>query len=655
MTPAWLARVFPGPGQETSPTVWVYCNSPVFEHLEVRIRRCRGVASNDSRRIVNDGPGKPDLLTLSLAAGIGPGPVYFLRPQRSSSSGIHPLTNLRTSQIIPLRSVPVVKSPYHLHRAAPPPTALWHFLHARVIDPNRSPFRRLVDVKNSSTSLDWKESTFDQPTNVRPLHNILQRLLLTRYDVCQVMSIDMLPDDVLLDIFGFCVEENWLILKKKSTKKSKKQIPAWQRLVHVCRRWRSVVLGSPRRLNLRLFCSDKTPARDNLDVWPALPLSIECNGRAEGIDNIVAVLKRSDRVRQIKLTARIETSDLEQILAAMQVPFPELTDLQLWSHGDMSALSALPDSFLGGSVPRLQSLWFIRIPFPGLPKLLLSATHLVTLQLENIPHLGYFSPESTVTALSTLPSLKTLWLFFQSPQSFSDWARQRPPPLRRSVLPVLTYFQFKGVSEYLEVVVARIDAPRLNKLIINLFNDIVFDMPEFNKFIYRTPTLNALQKARVTFDGDATAVELSSPTSGKYEELGVRIRCRELDWQASSMEQVCTSCLPPLPTLEDLHIYENPHWRQRRQDEIEDAVWLVLLRSFTSVKNLYLSSDIARRIVPALEGLVGDRATEVLPTLRNIFLEGQPSGPVQDGIQQVVAARQAVSRPIAVSYGQRVL
>ena len=93
MTPAWLARVFPGPGQETSPTVWVYCNSPVFEHLEVRIRRCRGVASNDSRRIVNDGPGKPDLLTLSLAAGIGPGPVYFLRPQRSSSSGIHPLTN----------------------------------------------------------------------------------------------------------------------------------------------------------------------------------------------------------------------------------------------------------------------------------------------------------------------------------------------------------------------------------------------------------------------------------------------------------------------------------------------------------------------------------------------------------------------------------
>ena len=37
----------------------------------------------------------------------------------------------------------------------------------------------------------------NQPTdiNVRPLHNIPQRLLLTRCDVGQVMSIDMLPDD----------------------------------------------------------------------------------------------------------------------------------------------------------------------------------------------------------------------------------------------------------------------------------------------------------------------------------------------------------------------------------------------------------------------------------------------------------------------------
>jgi hypothetical protein len=73
------------------------------------------------------------------------------------------------------------------------------------------------------------------------------------------------------------------------------------------------------------------------------------------------------------------------------------------------------------------------------------------------------------------------------------------------------------------------------------------------------------------------------------------------------------------------------------------------------VKNLYPSEHIAGRIVPALQELVGGRATEVLPTLQNILLEeDQPSGPVQKGIQQVVAVRQATGHPIAVSYGQKV-
>ena len=126
--------------------------------------------------------------------------------------------------------------------------------------------------------------------------------------------------------------------------------------------------------------------------------------------------------------------------------------------------------------------------------------------------------------------------------------------------------------------------------------------------------------------------------------------CRELDWQVSSMEQVCTSCLPLLPTL-DLHIDGNPHYQQHWQGNVENALWLRLLHPFTSVKHLYLSEEIARHIVPALQELVGIRATEVLPTLENIFLEeGQRSGPIQEGIQQVVASRQATNRPIAVSY-----
>jgi hypothetical protein len=114
------------------------------------------------------------------------------------------------------------------------------------------------------------------------------------------MSIDILLDDVLLAIFDLYVD-------KQSSEKAK--MDSWQSLVHVCRQWRSLVFGSPRRLNLRLYCATKTrtPLRDTLDVWPALPLVIQGDANEkEEVDNIVAVLERSDRVYQISLkTSRV--------------------------------------------------------------------------------------------------------------------------------------------------------------------------------------------------------------------------------------------------------------------------------------------------------------------------------------------------------------
>ena len=84
---------------------------------------------------------------------------------------------------------------------------------------------------------------------------------------------------------------------------------------------------------------------------------------------------------------------MKNVFAAMQQPFPALQDLCLDSDGETEVV---PVSFLDGSAPRLQTLRLTSIPFPGLPKLLLSATHLVTLSLFNIPHSGYFSPEAII-------------------------------------------------------------------------------------------------------------------------------------------------------------------------------------------------------------------------------------------------------------------
>jgi hypothetical protein len=85
-------------------------------------------------------------------------------------------------------------------------------------------------------------------------------------------------------------------------------------------------------------------------------------------------------------------------------------------------------------------------------------------------------------------------------------------------------------------------------------------------------------------------------------------------------------------------------------DDVENTLWLDLLRSFVAVKNLYLSEEFVPRIAPALQELVGGRTTDILPTLENIFLEGlQTPGPQQEGIEKFVAARQLANRPLTVS------
>ena len=494
-----------------------------------------------------------------------------------------------------------------------------------------------------------------------------------------MISIDVLPDEVLLEIFDFYVPLVPQGLFRPLKLKGETEV--WQSLVHVCRRWRSIVFGSSRRLNLRLVCSSRTPVRDTIDIWPELPLHIEVDwlnlprlpmegspsssslsggvedlrGGDDGdvlsskvaddadqkeLDNIVAALERRDRVDDIRLLLSDDhhASTIEKVFAAMQEPFPKLKSLHIHARGpSVEIVTVFPDSFLA---PRLQNLELICSPFPGLPKLLLSATHLVDIHLQDIPHSGYFSPEAMVTALSTLTSLKMLFLKFVSPQSRPDRESRRPPPLTRSILPVLTLLVLHGVIEYINDFLARIDAPRIYELVLVFFNQIVFDAPQVIQFINRTPTFKAPEKAHVAFQDDTPVVSLTYGPGYGSGFVRVGVRCTELDWQISSMEQVCTWCLPSLSTLEDLYV-EATGWKADRQDNIENALWLELLQPFAVVKNLYLSEQVTPHIVPAMEELVGGRATELLPALQNIFLRGlEASGPVQKGIEKFVAARQ---------------
>ena len=450
-------------------------------------------------------------------------------------------------------------------------------------------------------------------------------------------TIDMLPDVALLEIFDFYVRDAYYRDRR-----------VWHTLVHVCRKWRFVAFGSPRRLDLRLICGARTPVRETLDVWPRFPIIIYAHTLSTSMSgNILAGLEHNDRVCEMYITA-FSRSRTENVWAALQQPFPALTRLEFLFQFLDEAAPVVSASFLGGSAPALQTLWLDSTPFPGIPNFLLSATHLVYLRLTTIPHSGYFSPEAMVTALSVLTRLECLQIAFNSPRSRPDQNSRRLPPQTRTLLPVLTELTFNGAAEYLENLVAQVDAPLLDKLKIDFFYELmIFDTLRLTQFISRTPNFRAHDEARLTFDECDVAVKLPRTF---YGAIRLRILCNESDLQLSSLAQVCSSSFPPalIPAVERLYIdcmYCDRPW----EDDIEDSQWIELFRPFVAVKRLYISSDFMPQIATALQEL-GESTPEVLPALEMVFFE-KPllSGPVQEAIGEFVAAQEFADHPITIS------
>ena len=456
------------------------------------------------------------------------------------------------------------------------------------------------------------------------------------------MTASALPDDALLEIFKFYVD----------------QIPhddAWHTLVHVCRKWRYVVFSSPRWLHLELRCTNKSPAKTMLDVWPALPIVIDAyitSSRRSGVRNLIAALKRHDLVCRINIWG-VPNSLLRS--AAMKKRFPELTDLTIRSNEDNAPV--IPDSFLDGSAPRLQSLEFRGIPFlfPALGKLLLSATNLVTLRLLDIPHSGYISPDLIVTSLSALTRLQELFIDFRSPRSRADRERRHPSLLKRVVLPSLTEFYFKGDSEYLEDVVGRIDAPSLARFTITFFNQLVFATPRLRDFFSRTELFQEPHRAEVFVATSCMNFTLFQRKGmADRPTLEVAIPCAVFEWQLSTLAQFCSSSLPPLPTLERLnirgYIYDpkNNVWI----DDEESSQWLELLHPFVAVRDLVLPLQlpVASRVATALRELTGSTVTEVLPALRRIFVDPFNVEPIQEALAPFITARQLSGQPVSLHH-----
>jgi hypothetical protein len=467
-------------------------------------------------------------------------------------------------------------------------------------------------------------------------------LCCDRCDVGQTqLTIDTLPDDPLLYVFDFYVAQA-------------SEVEAWHTLVHVCRRWRHLVFGSPRRLNLRVFIRfiNETPVTEKLDIWPPLPIIIS-GGFIKTIsrDSIKAVHEHHDRVCKIDLFFHF--CELGNIIALLEEPFPMLTDMNLSAIASFQPFDPDPPKSLGGSAC-LRSLTLDGVRIPGLPNLLLSTPNLVILRLDKS---GSFLPDEIVTVLSALTRLEQLDLYVEFGRSHPKLENRLLPLLTRTVLPSLTNLKVRGDPEALEDFMARIDTPLLDNLSI-LFSFswfdrvIVLDTPHLLRFIGRIPKLQALIEAYLGFESldvnDSKIWIIFLDSNRRYVFL--EIVCAP-ERQIPCLAEFCRMPAFPLHSLEYLCIAEGQIPQQHERNHTENTRWLELLRPFGAVRCLYLTKEFALHIAHALQELVGERVMEVLPTLENVFIdEFGPSGPVHEIIKGFAAARQLAGHPIIISH-----
>ncbi|KAH9167656.1 hypothetical protein EDB89DRAFT_106735 [Lactarius sanguifluus] len=433
-------------------------------------------------------------------------------------------------------------------------------------------------------------------------------------------TINTLPDNVFVEIFSLCRMDEF-IWSHRSWK--------WQRLAHVCRTWRYIMFASSHHLRLGLLCTHGTPVKKNLGYLPAFPITIsflnfDVEGQGGDRDNLFAALEHRDRVQIIEVGQTC--SLMKELAMAMQEPFPALTHLRFESI--FVTTPRLPDTFLGGSAPRLQTIYMSRVPFPAAPTLLLSAHDLVDVHLSGIPPTGYIPPEMMVTTLGALPRLKHLTFEFEAGMTYPD--RMRSIPTTRIILPALTSFCFEGLFKYFEDFVAQIDTPQLDYLQIKyLFHQEVsdFQLPQLREFFNRSEKFRFIH-ADLRIELSTITIELVHHRQSFY-----------LSVQQEAMGQVISQ-VPLMHSNVGRLIINSGYYKEWK---IGDRVqWLELFRPFVSVRALGVSEELSWSIPLALKNVTEEMAAQVFPALELLYLENQPA----EAVKKFLAVRQSLGRPV---------
>jgi hypothetical protein len=469
------------------------------------------------------------------------------------------------------------------------------------------------------------------------------------------VSIHVLDDDSLLHIFylyrPFLLgEDQGDLARLWGGEPSWARGRWWYKLVHVCRRWRSVILGSAPYLELFLVCTNGTHVADMLAYSLPLPLVVDYSGRniaAKDEEGIILALNQRDRVRRVRF--RLPATILQKFIAVIEEEYPILEYLIIsFPTEDKSTILIFPEAL---QAPQLCHLSLRGFGLPIGSRLLTTGVGLVTLHLVMVHPSTYFYPNTLIQWISLMPQLEMLVIIFISPIPGRDVERQltHMPTIAPVTLPNLRHFVFHGVNTYSEALITRINVPRLEKLRIQFINQLTFFVPCLLQLMNTAENLR-FHAANVTFFDhkvEAAIYPHGEIVDAEMYAFAISVYCWHLDWQVSSATQISSLLGQIFSLVENLTFqYEEHSHSSEEHNQVDRTEWRRLLRPFRNVKTIRIVGGLVEELSFCLKLEDGELPLELLPELNELTYYGR--GNTGDAFTPFIDARRNAGRPVTL-------
>ena len=425
------------------------------------------------------------------------------------------------------------------------------------------------------------------------------------------LTINNLPDEILIEVFDFYRQGRFDPSRQwRQGYESNESYYyrcwsielEWFKLIHVCKRWRTVMFMSSSRLNLCFVLTPRNGGRMKTIMsrrFPPLPIAIDYNlphqypGERD-IGRMLAAFKHPNRIRAITLVTGW-TTIFDKLFKAAQCPFPALESLEL--RNSDKALK-IPTSFLGGSNHQeLRTLKLHRVSLSFIVQFLSAAPALTHLSLVIDIGVGPQPAMSPIVCLRGMPCLRHLDLEINS---FIDGMEQAARPTEKFSLPKLAYFRYSGYSAFLNALTAVLTVPCLREAHISLldptcpFPHILRSINDIEEHFYAY---------RVSHDGKCFRLDLFTHSEyiGRHSpRFTLRSNLPYVSiWQVSSMFP------EKLITVQDLSVGLDGIEPEDQEVEVYCIPWRRFLLQFPRLNALHLEGVNCLRIASALHEDVG--------------------------------------------------